>query len=161
MVNKRLVTTLETTTNVNHSTGEITYESKVVKFRLPKEPPYVKLYIDDLSKLMNFNDGTQKLIHHLIARLDYEGHITLNPVLRKKICEELSIKEQTFRNYLRELVKNKIIIRVANNYFKANPYLFAKGEWSEVFKQRRNFDKIIMSVTYDKSGTRSIKTDIR
>ncbi|HGJ5854326.1 replication/maintenance protein RepL [Arsenophonus nasoniae] len=161
MANRGLVTMCETTTHVNHETGEVTSESKVVKFRLPKEPPYVKLYIDDLSKIMNISDGSQKLIHHLIARLDYEGHITLNPVLRKKISEELSIKEQTFRNYLRELIIKKIIIRVANNYFKANPYLFAKGEWSEVFKQRRNFDKIIMNVTYDKKGNRSIKTDIK
>lgn len=159
--NKGTVTLCETTTHVDHETGEIKSQEKVVKFRHPKEPPYVKFYIDDLSKLLDIKDGPQKMVHHLVARVDYEGFIALNPVLRKKIADELGIKEQTFRNYLRELIQKKIITRIANNYFKANPYLFAKGEWAEVFKQRKEFDTITMKVTYDKKGNRDIKTDFK
>lgn len=155
MENKRILHSVQTT-SVDRVTGEILNESKVVQFRIPSEPPYVKLYIDDLGRLMDLKSHHKEMLLELIRKMDYENIITLTPSARSRIAERLKIKEQTFKNYLGELVKSDVLRRLAHNEFMANPDLFGRGEWQAIYERRQAFS---MTVTYHLNGKRTIKTE--
>ncbi|HGO6848060.1 TPA: hypothetical protein ACK80Q_003101, partial [Legionella pneumophila] len=51
--------------HIDFSTGEITTEESKNVIRLPKEPPYVKMYIDDLAKILELTSGCRSLLYFL------------------------------------------------------------------------------------------------
>lgn len=140
---------------VNLQTGEIVETSSTNVFRLPSEPPYVKMYLDDLCVLISVPDSQKTLLLHLLRRLDYEGYITLSPRARKDISKTLGIADQTFRNRLNELCKSGLIKRVSTNEYMANPAYFARGEWKSICQRRQAFE---LKITYSEKG-RDIRTD--
>lgn len=136
-------------------TGDIvsTVENKVV--RLPVEPPFVKMYLDDISHIVGLKPSHKKMLLLFIRKMDYECMITLTKRTRSIMAGELGIKEGTFRNQLDSLKKTGIIRSIATNEFQANPMYFARGEWSSVYRKRKEF---IMQVKYRTDGTREVTT---
>lgn len=139
---------------VDLRSGEIVETSATNVFRLPSEPPYVKMYLDDLCGLIKVPDGHKALLLSLLRRLDYEGFIVLSPRSRKEIAKSMNIADQTFRNRLNELCKTEIIRRVSTNEYLVNPTYFARGEWRKICAQREAFE---LRITYSESG-RQIET---
>lgn len=140
---------------VNHDTGEITSTTTTNVVKLPKEPPYVKMYIDDLCGLINIGKAPQDVLWYLLKKLDYEGYITISTRFRKVICDGLGIKEQTLRNRLVALTKTGVITNTGTNEYQANPDYFARGEWAQIIEQRREFK---ITISYSEAG-RKIKAE--
>lgn len=151
----RKVLTEHRSTVTNLDTGEAREETtdKVIQF--PTEPEYVKLYLDDLTTILGIKEGPKKLVFELAKQMNYEGLITLNGAIKKRMAQRLGIKEGSFRNYLSKLVKEKIIVRVDTGLYEMNPHYFAKGKWPDIQRRR---EKFVMSVEYSADGERQIKT---
>ena len=143
---------VETTTNLE--TGESSQVSETNVIRFPTEPPFVKMYIEDLCSINGLSDADQALLRFLLIRLDYDGYVTLSPRIRESITKQLGIKKQTFKNRLHKLVQSDIIKPASRNEYLVNPKYFARGEWKKICQQRQNYQLII---TYSENG-RSIET---
>ena len=144
----------KTKSEINNETGEVNKETETNVIRLPQEPPFVKMYINDLCSIKGVSNADQDLLRHLLARLDYEGYITLNTRIRDRLCELLDIKPKTLRNRLTVLVKSELIAPVCRNEYRVNPDYFAKGDWKSICEQKQSYK---MLVTYTNKG-RDIKT---
>lgn len=154
MSSKRLV--FESQTNiVDMRSGEVVETSSTNVYRLPSEPPYVKMYLDDLCVFVSAPDALKTLLVSLLRRLDFDGYIPLTPRARKEIAKGLGIADQTFRNRLNELCKKGLICRVSTNEYQANPAYFARGEWKAICAQRKAFQ---LRITYSTKG-REISTE--
>ena len=96
---------------VDSQTGEerIINETKVV--RLPREPVFVKMYIEDIGALHNLPKKSHSLIYELVKRMDYDGLIVLNSSIKRIIAERLGTVKQTLDNSIQKLLKSKIIMR--------------------------------------------------
>jgi hypothetical protein len=140
--------------HVDHKTGRITGETTSKIVRHPAEPPYVKLYIDDLCELVQVPTSLKDTLILLLRKLDYDGYITLSPRFRKDLYEKLSIQDQTLRNRLVQLVQKGLLVREGTNEYLANPFYFARGDWKSIVEQRQAFQ---MRITYSESG-RKIRT---
>lgn len=146
--------------SVNSETGEVLHKNVVTEFRLPKEPSYVKLYLDDLGQVLKLAPGSKNLLHELAFRLDYEGYVSLSAVTRERICNNLNIKPQTLKNYLQDLKKTGFLLPVGTNCFKINPNYFAKGDWHNVFKQRKEYAGMELRIRYNADGGREISSSV-
>lgn len=155
MATKRLINST-TTRNVDHATGEIKDESTTNVYRLPQEPPYIKMYIDDLCHLMQIPHALKQTLQMLLKKLDYEGFITLSPRFRKQTAERLGIADQTFRNRLSALCKTGVMRSIATNEYEVNPHYFARGDWRAICERRDGFKMI---VKYTSKGKREITTE--
>ena len=140
---------------VDNETGEITNSLNSKVIRHPAEPPYIKLYINDLCLLTSVQNSLKDLLFLLLRKLDYDGFITLSTRYRKDICEKLEIKNQTLRNRLSQLVQKGLLIHEGVNEYIANPFYFARGDWKKIVEQREAFQ---MKITYTEQG-RTITTD--
>ncbi|MNL24015.1 hypothetical protein D3C87_1454330 [compost metagenome] len=105
---------------------------------------------------MDLKDHHALLILELIRKMDFDNIITLTPSSRERISDKLGIQGQTFRNYLNALVKRDIFRRIGHNEFQANPHLFARGAWADVYERQQAFR---MVVTYSPKG-KKIDTQI-
>jgi hypothetical protein len=140
---------------VNLQTGEVVESESTNVFQIPAEPPFVKMYLDDLCLLISVPESQKTLLLHLLRKLDYDGYITLSPRARKTIAKSLGVADQTFRNRLAELCKSGLIIRESTNEYMANPLYFARGDWKTICARRQAFE---LRIKYSEKG-REIKTE--
>jgi hypothetical protein len=129
----------ETKKEINFSTGEVKTEEITNVVKIPKEPPYVKMYIDDLAKILELTSGCRSLLYFLIKKMDYEGIITLTKSSRDRLAEQIGVKETAVRNQITQLCQKGILRRIGTGEFEANPNLFARGDWSDIHKRRKCF----------------------
>jgi predicted HTH transcriptional regulator len=146
MINLERVVYNETKKEIDFTTGEIKTEEFTNVVKIPKEPPYVKMYIDDLAKILELTSGCRSLLYFLIKKMDYEGIITLTKSSRDRLAEQVGVKETAIRNQITQLCQKGILRRIGTGEFEANPNLFARGDWSDIHKRRKSFK---FTITYE------------
>jgi hypothetical protein len=154
------MTTLERIeTTVDQLTGEIiTQTQKVIELRkIEPEPNYVKLYLDDLARLVNLQEGHKSILPYIAAGVDYEGFVTLSAGRKARIAATAGCSVKSINNAITEYVKRGILIRIGCGEYELDPRLFAKGEWRKIRERRLKF---VMKIIYSESDGRSITTEI-
>lgn len=155
---KRLIQQ-NTTIHTDRETGEVTSETRESVSYLPTEPPYVKLYLDDIAKLYGLPKAGGDLLHCLLRKMDYEGIITLVSSSKKRMAEEIGVKAQTIDNNIQSLLKADILRRAGRGEFMFNPNIVAKGDWKTIYKQRDKYLQLTM--TYTQDGERVVKGEVK
>jgi len=154
--NQKTVIFEKQTTTQDHVTGEVTQDHSEKIIKLPYEPPYIKMYIDDLGTFIGVPESEKKLLLMVLRKLDYDGYITLSSRYREQICKVLKIKNQVLRNKLSSLVKNKLLINTSYGEYMANPDYFARGSWADICKTKKVWE---MHIKYSDKG-REVKTEV-
>jgi predicted transcriptional regulator len=137
----------------NFETGEVVEDVITQQFKSEAEPPYIKMYIENLCAINGVTDADQALLRHLLAKLDYSGYVTLSPRSKEVIAKDLRISKKTVRNRLTRLTKSGLIKLTSMNEYMVNPDYFARGKWKDVCDQRREFSLLL---TYSESKGREV-----
>jgi hypothetical protein len=131
--------------------GKIVYEESVIDnhlhekrtnlqiVKLPTEPPFVKLYLEDVALLHKLTTNCSSILYELLNYMDYQGELIITPVRRRELSEKLGISERTFKNQLAILTKKRILKNRSYLTYLFNPDLFAKGAWADVNRLRKDF----------------------
>jgi len=121
--------------------------------QLPKEPPFIKLYLRDLAHMRNLPVWVSGILYELLKKMDYSNEIVLNSTVKKRMAELLDINFRSIDNALVKLVSKKIFFRLGPGVYQANPYIFGRGTWGEV-------EKIRLTVSYSADGEKHIEAEI-
>jgi len=121
--------------------------------QLPKEPPFIKLYLKDLAHMRNLPVWVSGILYELLKKMDYSNEIVLNSTVKKRMAELLDINFRTIDNALVKLVSKKIFFRLGPGVYQANPYIFGRGNWAEV-------EQIRLKVSYTADGKKHIEAEI-
>lgn len=154
MAQKNRIVYTAVTEVVDIHTGKTIKEATTKVVALMQEPPFVKVYLNDLAKLLDLPDHCKNVVYALLQIMSFDGTIRLTLATKIKMCEKIGIKEKSFRNYLTALVKNGILLRTATSEYEMNPYLFAKGHWNEIRKRREDFE---LKIRYKSDGSKTIE----
>lgn len=150
---RRTEIAIDTQTAYDAETGEILDEKVVLQTRSKgTEPSFVKLYLNDLMLLNDLPTKATGLLWELMKVMSYENKIILNGAIKKQIAATLDIKMPTLNNTLSSFVKKEILYRIDTGIYTPNPYLFAKGNWSDIKELR-------MNVTYTPAGEKLITSE--
>lgn len=144
-----------TSTVTDLRTGEAVEHRSSNVVRMSQEPPYVKMYIQDLGNLMELTGGQKNLLYVLVGKIDFEGIISLNAASRRRLAKVAGLSDGAFRNAISVFCKKDIIRRVESNEYEVNPFYFAKGEWRTINQRRRDFE---LRIRYGADGSRLIST---
>lgn len=121
------------------------------------EPPFVKLYLQDVLYISDIPKSHENILFQLLKRASYAGDkygmsVTLSSGMKKIIAEELNITNvRSINNALSDLVKGKILIRIATGVYQFNSYFFGKGDWQDIARLR-------LEINYDEIQGRTFKT---
>lgn len=141
-------------TEYDGETGEITKKIENTVLSWGSEPPYIKLYLQDILYLSDLPKSHENILFELLKRATYAGDeygmsVTLSSGLKKIIAKTLNIKNiRSINNCLSELVKGKILFRIETGVYQFNPYLFGKGDWQDISSLRLNIDYDINGKTF-------------
>lgn len=142
-------------TAIDFSTGEVKSETKTNVYKLPQEPEYIKLYLQDINKIFNLPKGCSPALYEILKKMNYDGEIVLNKYVKAECAKNSNLKPSSFDNCITDLVKKDILKRKATGTYLANPHLFGKGSWSDICKQRNFY----LTVKYSKNGREIVPTE--
>lgn len=134
-------------------TGEITKTVIQEVSVFEKEPPYVKLYLQDIGRLNGLNNSEQKLVNELVYNMGFNNIVPSYKPVKEMIAEKLGMNYNTLDKSIKELHKKGILIRKARGLYVMDPNIFGRGSW-------RDIKKIRMVITYNEDGTKSINSEI-
>jgi len=147
----------ETTIHRDLNTGEVATVEHTNVVKLPTEPAYVKLYLDDIQKLYDLPNNT--ILYELLRRMNFDGEVVLNSSEKKKIAAKLDIKVQTIDNYLFKLKAADVFTSIETGTYLPNPSLFGRGDWLKILDRRKKYESIKMNVTYGEDGSKTVETE--
>ena len=144
---KKKLTKESTNTVVNVTTGEIIESTDRKEWLLEREEPdYIKLYFNAVLEFNKVSSVVTPLVTELLKYMTYADDkdggqmIYLNATLKRKICKNLEIAEITYRTNMKKLCQGKIIRKVERDTYQFNPYIFGKGDWTNIKDLRASFD---------------------
>lgn len=147
---------LEKVTERIDENGEVQRSAEVINIRpMPPEPPFVKMYIDDIGRLSGLQSSHTSILAYVAACVDYDGIVTLNARRKGCIAATTGCSIKTIENAVTEYLKHGIVRRIGRAEYELNPALFAKGEWKNIRERRESFS---MHVSYTKSGRQIVTT---
>lgn len=119
-------------------------QQNVKEFCVPQEPPFVKLYLDDIAKVNGLTGVQLSILFYLIKTVSYANApkpevpqgITLIAATKNQIAESLSISVETVNKAIQEFHKKGILLRKERALWILNPMLFGKGSWKDIYKIR-------------------------
>lgn len=119
-------------------------------FILPAEPPYIKLYIADISAIHGLSKAQNEVLFQLATLISWDGIVSVSKTrFEKSIKPRINIEYQSFKNIVAKLVEKDIFIRGGRGELEANPFIFARGDWPSIYERRK---KIELTFTYDERG---------
>lgn len=140
-------------TVVDGNTGEVQEENKerTTKAVLPKEPPFVKLYLDCLSKFKDIQLSFNPILIEFLKRASWAdddnnngGQILyLNKRLKQNIATKCNVSLNRVEHAITEFVKKGYMFRLDVGTYQFSADLFGKGDWGDIYKIRNiqaNFD---------------------
>lgn len=133
---------------IDGSTGEIIEEHQSIGTRtiFKQEPPYVKLYLEDMLYMRDMPKSLSGLTYSLAKRSTYADNddglcVYLPTYVKQQILEECGYeKMQSLNNALVKLCKGEIIRRLGTGAYQLNPYLFGRGDWKAIERIRMTWD---------------------
>lgn len=134
--------------------GEIERSATITTItKLPKEPDYIKLYIDDIGHLMGIQEGHRSILLYIAASVGYDGFVTLTLARKARIAATVGMAVKSVDNAISALVKADILRREGRCEYELNPSLFAKGDWAHIRERREAFN---LSIAYTKAGRKVV-----
>jgi hypothetical protein len=144
--------------HIDTNTGEVIHDkTNVISFsQMPEEPAYVKLYIDDLSRLSKLTPGETKILLYVAARADYEGIASLPLGIKNRIATSAACSASAVSSAISKFCNEKILKRLDVGVYELNPDYFARGKWREIRERRKAF---YTKITYTPDGQRTVETN--
>lgn len=134
--------------------GVITHQEKTNVFDVPKEPPFVKLYLSDILYYKDMPRGLNPILHIFLKSIQWgTNKLILNSSLKKQMAKEINLSVATIEKALTQFVKAEIMFREDKGIYIFNPYLFGCGNWTDV-------KEIRTTITYNLSG-KTFQTKIK
>ncbi|MDV7390848.1 replication/maintenance protein RepL, partial [Arthrospira platensis SPKY1] len=134
---------------IDENTGELLSSKKVTKVMLPQEPAFVKLYLQDVMKIMNLTSSCKDVLFAFLPTMGYNNVIAAQKYVKEMICEQLGIKMNTLNKAIDTMSKEGVLVRKGRGIYVVNPQIIAKGKWEDI-------QEIRLQVTYDQDGNRTI-----
>lgn len=125
-----------------NSEGVIDSSIEYTVTKIPQEPPYVKLYVNEISRLYDLRSLQKEVLLELATRSGYTGEVSLGPRLKSSIAFRLNTTLPTLDNTLSFLVKKGLMKRVGRGEFLLDPHIFARGDWKDILERRATYKEI-------------------
>lgn len=133
--------------NINEF-DEQTNEVSSISSKIPTEPNFIKLYLNDIVVLKGIQPAYKDVLYHLLKLVKYEDYIiTLTKFDKLRIAKACGMSgekpDQQVSNAIGKLKKAGILFaivdkngKIERGAFEINPYLFGKGNWAVNYNQR-------------------------
>jgi hypothetical protein len=154
------ITRKEVDRSIDVKTGEILShtEKHVGYIKVESEPPFIKVYFDDISRLFDLPKNASNILFCLAEHMSYKQQISVTASIKRQISSDLNTTVQVISNAISKYCKLDILQRIDHALYMFNPALIAKGTWQNIKEHRADY--IELKIKYRNNGTKEISTQV-
>ena len=132
---------------IDYETGELIKQTTDKIVKVQKEPNFIKLYLDCMLTFTGTKHIPSNFLMEICRYITYSNknkkqmYLTIAKREREEISKELEISISMVNQYIKRCIDSGILFKT--NYrasFIVNPFLIAKGEWSNIKELRAEFN---------------------
>ena len=137
------------TRNIDFETGELVEEERQMILRKKNipEPNFIKIYLDCMLSFTGVKHIPSDLLMQLCKYVTYANnkckqmYVKISKMERDEIASELEISDSMVKRHIRNCIDSGILFKSQYRAcFVVNPFLIAKGEWSNIKELRAEFN---------------------
>lgn len=143
---------------VDYDSGEIINEEHNQTYKVESEPEFIKMFIDDMGKILRFSKSESQLFHAIVSKMNYNNLICTGEPIRSFLCAVTGLNEKNLQKTIKELKTDGVLLpyilngKLHRGWYVVNPNIVGKGKWEHIRAMQLN-------VNYDAQG-RSISFGI-
>ncbi len=128
--------------------GEFVMEEASRTYRVPQEPPYVKLYLDTIMYISDLQERHGKVFSAILRRMPFADSasqlISLTKGIKLEIAREIDRSESFVSHAIADLVKGRVLLHddssPRSTCYRVNPHIVARGDWKDIERLRLHID---------------------
>lgn len=136
---------------IDTSTGEILSQQEIKDIKVIRnhktenEPDYIKVY-KYVNALFAFKGINQSLTPYIIEIANHMTYaqtgqiVTLNKPIKDIIAANLNVSTKRLDQVIKELRDCDILRKIQNGVYSVNPYICARGNWTDIKKLQAFYD---------------------
>lgn len=113
-----------------------------------KEPDFIKLYLDCVCAFNGLNKAFSPILIAMCSYMTWADSkhekqlIWMNSMTKQAVADTLGISVARVNQALKDIVDTDIFRKIegVRGCYEVNPYIIAKGKWSDIKGLRANFD---------------------
>lgn len=145
---KHKKTVYENITSIIDEDGVIKNQTKQTVKIEEKEPDFIKVYLDCVCTFKGLNKALSPILIGFCSYMTWADSehekqlIWLNKITKEAVANKLGIKIDRVNKALKDIVDADIFRRIkgVRGCYEVNPYIIAKGKWSDIKVLRANFN---------------------
>lgn len=130
------------------TTGEVVREESEVMLPKESEPEYIKLYLDCVCTFKGLNKALSPILIAFCSYMTWADSkhekqvIFMNSYTKEQVGNDVGVTVDRVNQALRDITKADIFRKIQGKrgVYEVNPYIIARGKWSDIKNLRANFD---------------------
>ncbi|MEA3512444.1 MAG: hypothetical protein U9R37_02485 [Campylobacterota bacterium] len=128
-------------------TGEIIETDTEQLINYGRTQDFVMSFTKDLGYMKNLSKGEIMVMFGFLQIVNNDNEVVLNQTIKKRICKEYEIKLSSIDSLISGLKKKEMIFQKDRGVYQLNTFLFGKGSWANIKKQRMFIEWDFKSLT--------------
>lgn len=113
---------------------------------LAKEPPFVKAYVEQISKVTGLSGAQHKVLWFLLTKMQFDNSVSLKHKVKANFIKNGEVSLSSFSNCISALAKTGLIEIEGPSQYLINPQYFSKLDWEKT-------KGLVAQWTFTESGT--------
>ena len=137
---KKTENVIKDTQTVINTSGEILNVEQHLSIPVGDEPPYYKVYLQDLSNVLGLAPAEHLVWEVLCSNMSFNNIVVLIKPIKDMLVETTGKKYETIRAAIKSLVAKGLLMRQARAVYMVNPKYAARGKWQDIKALRMTID---------------------
>jgi len=130
------------------TTGEVVREESEVVLAKESEPEYIKLYLNCVCTFKGLNKALSPILIAFCSYMTWADSkhekqvIFMNSYTKEQVGKDVGVTVDRVNQALRDITKADIFRKIEGKrgVYEVNPYIIARGKWTDIKNLRANFD---------------------
>lgn len=129
---KKIENVVKDTKEVITRDGELLNVEQHMSIPVGDEPPYYKVYLQDLSNVLGLAPAEHAVWEVLCSNMSFTNIVVLIKPIKDMLVKATGKKYETIRAAIKSLVAKGLLVRQARAVYMVNPKYAARGKWQDI-----------------------------
>ena len=112
--------------------GELLDVQQHISVPVGEEPPYYKVYLQDLSNVFGLAPAERAVWEVLCANMSFTNIVVLIKPIKNILVQTTGKKFETIKAAIKSLTNKGLLIRQERAVYMVNPNYAARGKWQDI-----------------------------
>ena len=140
MEQKKTENVIKDTQTVINTAGEVLNVEQHLSIPVGDEPPYYKVYLQDIANVYGLNPAERAVWEILCSNMTFQNLVFLYKPIKMMLVQATGKKYETIKAAIKSLTAKGLLIRQDRAVYLVSPKYAARGKWQDIKALRLTID---------------------